>query len=131
MATSNTGVSDDQLFISLTADLITQAWVAMGKIKNPITDKLEPNLQASALLIDMLDMLVRKTEGHRSDEETKVLEENLKQLKLNYIAEQQTAAEKPAQESPDEETPEETDEESADGEEQHQPENGADSGSEE
>lgn len=131
MATSNTGVSDDQLFISLTADLITQAWVAMGKIKNPITDKLEPNLQASALLIDMLDMLVRKTEGHRSDEETKVLEENLKQLKLNYIAEQQTAAEKPAQESPDEETPEETDEESADGEEQHQPENGADSASEE
>lgn len=131
MATSNTGVSDDQLFISLTADLITQAWVAMGKIKNPITDKLEPNLQASALLIDMLDMLVRKTEGHRSDEETKVLEENLKQLKLNYIAEQQTAAEKPAQESPDEETPEETDEESADGEEQHQPENEADSASEE
>ncbi len=131
MAKSNTGVSDDQLFISLAADLITQAWVAMGKIKNPITDKLEPNLQASALLIDMLDMLSRKTEGHRSDEETKVLEENLQQLKLNYIAEQQAAAEKPAEEPPAEETPEESDAESADGEDQEQPENEADKASDE
>ena len=131
MATSNSGVSDDQLFISLAADLVTQAWVAMGKIKNPITDKLEPNLQASALLIDMLDMLSRKTEGHRSDEETKILEENLQQLKLNYIAEQQAAAEKPAEEPPTEETLEETDNASADGEELDQQDDEADSASDE
>ena len=129
MATSNTGVSDDQLFISLTADLITQAWVALGKIKNPITDKLEPNLQASALLIDMLDMLIRKTEGHRSDEETKVLEENIKQLKLNYIAEQQAAAERPAEESPAEKPSEDTETANGDDAEEAHAENEADSAS--
>ena len=100
MTSSNTGISDDQLFMSLAADLVTQAWVAMGKLKNPITDKLEPNLRASALLIDMLDMLSRKTEGRRSDEETRMLKDNLQQLKLNYVAEQQTADSKPAEEPP-------------------------------
>ena len=87
MTTSQTGTSDEKLFIGLAADLITQAWVGMGKIKNPITDKLDPNLPAAALLIDMLDMLKRKTEGSRTPEETKLLEENLQQLKLNYIHE--------------------------------------------
>ena len=91
MAKSNTGTSDEQLFIGLAADLITQSWVAMGKIKNPLSDKMEPNLPAAALIIDMLDMLSRKTEGHRSEEEEKLLTENLKQLKLNYVAEAEKA----------------------------------------
>ena len=86
--------------MTLTADLVTQAWVAMGKLKNPITDKLEPNLQASALLIDMLDMLSRKTEGNRSDEETQLLKDNLQQLKLNYVTEKQAADSAPAEEAP-------------------------------
>ena len=99
MTTSQTGTSDDQLFISLTTDLITQAWVGMGKIKNPLTDKLEPNLPAAALLIDMLDMLKRKTEGHRGEEEDKLLSENLQQLKLNYVHELDQQKEAPAEQS--------------------------------
>ena len=93
MTNSNTGTTDEQLFSGLAADLITQAWVAMGKIKNPSSDKLEPNLPAAALIIDMLDMLTRKTDGRRTEEEEKLLTENLKQLKLNYVAE----ADKPEQ----------------------------------
>ncbi|MCH8327931.1 MAG: DUF1844 domain-containing protein [Candidatus Marinimicrobia bacterium] len=100
MTSSNSGITDEQLFMTLTADLVTQAWVAMGKLKNPITDKLEPNLQASALLIDMLDMLSRKTEGNRSDEETQLLKDNLQQLKLNYVTEKQAADSAPAEEAP-------------------------------
>jgi len=108
MANSNTGVSDEQLFTGLVADLITQAWVAMGKIKNPITDKLEPNLQASAMLIDMLEMLGHKTEGHLSDEESKLLNESLQQLKLNYITEKDAADKAPPEEETTEALPDAT-----------------------
>lgn len=101
MTNSNTGTSDEQLFIGLAADLITQSWVAMGKIKNPVTDKLEPNLPAAALIIDMLDMLARKTEGRRSEEEEKLLTENLKQLKLNYVAEADKAEKASAEDTTD------------------------------
>lgn len=87
MHASNSSVSDEQLFLSLVADLVTQTWIALGKIKNPATDKIERNVPAAAMLIDMLDMLARKTEGHRSPEEDQVLTGSLKQLKLNYVVE--------------------------------------------
>ncbi len=99
MTSSQSGTTDEKLFIGLAADLITQAWVGMGKIKNPITDKLEPNLPAAALLIDMLDMLKRKTEGRRGEEEDKLLTENLQQLKLNYIHELDQQKEAEAEQS--------------------------------
>lgn len=101
MTSSQSGTTDEKLFIGLAADLITQAWVGMGKIKNPITDKLEPNLPAAALLIDMLDMLKRKTEGRRGEEEDKLLTENLQQLKLNYIHELDQQKQAEAEQSDD------------------------------
>ena len=87
MHASNSSVPDEQLFLSLVVDLVTQTWIALGKIKNPATDQIERSVPAAAMLIDMLDMLVRKTEGHRSPEEDQVLTESLKQLKLNYVVE--------------------------------------------
>lgn len=87
MHASNSRVPDEQLFLSLVADLVTQTWIALGKIKNPVSDQIERSVPAAAMLIDMLDMLVRKTDGHRSPEEDQMLSESLKQLKLNYVVE--------------------------------------------
>ena len=49
-----------QLFMGLCTSLVTQAWMQLGKIKNPISDKIENDLNAASLTIDMLAMLKEK-----------------------------------------------------------------------
>ena len=68
------------LFMQLIIQNQQIAMMAMGKIKNPVTDKIERNL-------DTLDMLLAKTKGNLSDYEEKFLAETLKELKLNYVDE--------------------------------------------
>lgn len=121
MTESQTGPSDDQLFVTLVTDLVTQAWVALGKIKHPATDKIERSIPAARLIIDMLDMLDRKTAGNRSQAEDRLLLDSLQQLKLNFIAEAdkpETTEEKIPEEAPakapEEEVPEEAPAEAAD-----------------
>lgn len=103
--------NDDQLFLTLVSDLTTQAWIALGKWKNPITDELERNIPVAGVLIDMLDMLNRKTAGNRSEVEDRYLLDSLQQLKLNYVSERDKV-EEPApekDESADDESRKESD----------------------
>ena len=74
------------------------AMQAMGKIKNPITDKIEKELSQAQFSIDILDMLKEKTKGNLSEYETRFLDNILGQLKLNFIDEQQKEN-KPKEES--------------------------------
>ncbi|MEE9162149.1 MAG: DUF1844 domain-containing protein [Candidatus Neomarinimicrobiota bacterium] len=100
MSEPHSGPPDDQHFLSLVADVVTQAWVALGKIKNPVSDRLDRNIPAAGALIDMLDMLNRKTAGNRSEQEDRLLLESIQQLKLNYIAEKDKPDEPVAQPAP-------------------------------
>jgi hypothetical protein len=63
------------------------AMMAMGKIKNPVTDKIDRNLEHAKIYIDTLDMLLARTKGNLSEYEEKFLSETLKELKLNYVDE--------------------------------------------
>ena len=63
------------------------AMMSMGKLKNPMTDKIERNLEYSKFAIDTLDMLKEKTKGNLSDYEDRFLTEVLRELKLNYVDE--------------------------------------------
>ena len=74
------------LFMGLCTSLVTQAWMQLGKIKNPMTDKIEMDLQAASLTIDMLSMLKEKTKGNITDEEGKILEQSINELRMNYIS---------------------------------------------
>ena len=74
-----------QLFMGLCTSLVTQAWMQLGKIKNPMTDKIENDLDAASLTIDMLGMLKEKTKGNISDDETKILDQSINELRMNYI----------------------------------------------
>jgi hypothetical protein len=98
MADSQTTPTDEQLFLTLVTDLITQAWVALGKWKHPVTDKMERNITAAGIIIDMLDMLNRKTVGNRTEAEDRLLVDSLQQLKLNYLTEV-NKPEEPAEEA--------------------------------
>ncbi len=75
------------LFMQLIIQNQQIAMMAMGKIKNPVTDKIDRNLEHAKIYIDTLDMLQAKTKGNLSEYEEKFLTETLKELKLNYVDE--------------------------------------------
>jgi hypothetical protein len=94
--------NDQVLFMQLVIQNQQIALMSLGKMKNPLTDKSEINLEYAKLSIDTLDMLLNKTKGNLSDYEEKFLTEVIKELKLNYVEElgkEQNANEK--QQSPD------------------------------
>ena len=66
----------------------TAALQQMGKLKNPMTDKVEKDLSQAQISIDMLDMLYTKMKSNLSPDEEKMLSTVLQELKLNYVDEQ-------------------------------------------
>ncbi|MCH8927826.1 MAG: DUF1844 domain-containing protein [Candidatus Marinimicrobia bacterium] len=96
----------DQLFMNLVLSLHSAAMQQMGKLKNPITDKVERNLGQAELSIDMLDMIKKKTEGNLSEEENKFLKQMLNELKMNFMDEKNKGEEKPPEEVSEDEEPE-------------------------
>jgi uncharacterized protein YjaG (DUF416 family) len=63
------------------------AMISLGKVKNPVSDTLEKNLEYAKISIDTLDMLVQKTKGNLSEHEQKFLIETTNQLKIIYLEE--------------------------------------------
>lgn len=68
--------------------LFTQALMALGRVPNPITGKPIRNLPAARHFIDTIAMLEEKTVGNRSQQESKLFEEILHQLRMQFTLEQ-------------------------------------------
>ena len=54
---------------------------------NPMTGKIEKNLDQAKVTIDTIVMLKNKTEGNLSEDEKNVLNSIVQQLQLNYVDE--------------------------------------------
>lgn len=65
--------------------LALQASVSLGAMPNPATNQKETNLPQAKFLIDTLGMLQEKTQGNLNEEEAKLLEGILYELRLNYV----------------------------------------------
>jgi hypothetical protein len=72
-------------FISLLTSISYAAWQGLGKIPNPMTSKIEKNLESVKISIDMLEMIKEKTKGNLSGEEEKFLTTTISDLQLNYV----------------------------------------------
>ena len=83
---------EDQLFIHLVNTFVQSAWISLGKVKNPVTDTLERNLEQATYYIDLLDMLQTKMKGNLSEWEEQYIIHSLSELKLNFIDEQKKRA---------------------------------------
>lgn len=87
------------LFGQLVAMLHFAAMQQMGKVKNPVTDTIDRNLEGARHTIDTLDMLQERTRGNLTPEEAHFLKHTLQELKLNYVDEvakgETPSAEKP------------------------------------
>ena len=101
--------TEEQLFDNLISSLVHSVWISLGKIKNPMSDKIERNLFAASMNIDMLDMLYKRMDGNLSEQEDSYLSHILSELKMNYIEEKKigddlpkdtTKAEKKTKEKP-------------------------------
>lgn len=87
MTTLNEKDLHNALFIQLVLQFQTSAMIGMGKLKNPITDKVEVNLDQAKISIDMLDMIKTKMKGNLSEEEDRFITTVIRDLKLNYVDE--------------------------------------------
>ena len=65
----------------------SSAWIALGKIKNPMTEKSRVNIEQASFYIDLLDMMQEKMKGNLTDYEEQMLINTVSELKLNLIDE--------------------------------------------
>ena len=94
---------NDALFAQLVLTFQSAAWIQLGKVKNPATDKVDKDLKQAQYSIDMLDMLLTKTNGNLSDDEGKMLKDVVTNLKMNYVQEQEKSSQEKPDQKPDKE----------------------------
>ena len=105
--TLETKLTEKQLFDQLISSLVHSAWVYLGKIKNPMNDKREKNVDQASVQIDMLDMLFKRMTGNMSEEEDKYLGHVIRELKMNFVEEKNKPEEPDSSESVEEKSKDE------------------------
>lgn len=101
----------EMLFIQLIAMFQGAAMQQMGKLPNPVTQKIERDLEQAKMSIDMLDMLKEKTSGNLSGAEKDFLDKIVFELQMNYVDESKKPADSAgdtASEAPENDQGEET-----------------------
>lgn len=74
-------------FTIFITSLSMQAMIALGKLENPLTNKLDKNYDQARFLIDTLGILKEKTKNNLTPEENNLLEDVLCNLRTVYINE--------------------------------------------
>jgi len=72
-------------FAALVSMLVTQAFFSLGVLKIEGQEDKEPDFELAKYNIDMLDTLQEKTKNNLSNQEQKVLEDSLHQLRMTYV----------------------------------------------
>jgi hypothetical protein len=83
-------VTSDLTFSGFVLSLATTADVHFGDIADPATGhRGESDLEAAARVIELLTMLQEKTKGNLIDQEEKLLDDLLYELRLRFVQAQQ------------------------------------------
>lgn len=77
----------DPHFFSIVLSLSSAAMQQLGKVPNPMSQKIEKNLLQARMTIDILIMLKNKTKSNLTPKETQMLKNTLSDLQLNYADE--------------------------------------------
>jgi hypothetical protein len=73
-------------FTTFCISLASSAFVHLGEVPHPESQKVEPDLLLAKQTIDLLGLLQAKTRGNLTAEEEKLLEHLLADLRLRYVA---------------------------------------------
>lgn len=98
----NPSEKDEILLIQLILMFQTAALQQMGKLKNPLTDKIEQDLDQAHISIDIVEMIQKKTKGNLTEREERMMTDVLRELKLNYVDEVTKAKAAPQASGPEE-----------------------------
>ena len=82
----------EQLFMYLIRTFQSSAWIALGKMENPMTDKTEVNIEQASFYINLLEMIQEKIKENLTDYEELMLINTVSELKLNLIDENKKAS---------------------------------------
>lgn len=74
-------------FATFVFSLGTSAMYHFGDFPDPVTKKAERNLEAAKQTIDILGILKDKTKGNLNDDEDRLLESLLYELRMRYVRE--------------------------------------------
>lgn len=77
----------DYRFLSLVMSLATAAWSQLGKVANPVTQKIEKDVDQARISIEFLRMIQEKTEGNLSVKEQELIDNTVADLELNFADE--------------------------------------------
>jgi hypothetical protein len=73
-------------FTAFVVSLATTAAIHLGDLADPQTgERLEPNLEGAAQMIEILTLLDEKTRGNLTAEERQVLEQVLYELRMRFV----------------------------------------------
>ena len=76
---------DENLFSYIVDTFRSSASISMGKMKNPVTNKTDINLDQAKYYMDLLNILQRKTKNNLTDYEEQMLINTVSELKMNFI----------------------------------------------
>lgn len=86
---SSTSTGDTEApvdFSSFLISLATTALVHLGEIPDPATGEASENLEAGKQMIEIIAILKEKTSGNLDDDESRLLDELLYELRMKYLA---------------------------------------------
>lgn len=99
MAQSDQDTTRSDLFVQFVFGLMQSGMMQLGKLMNPVTQKLEKDLPAAQNTIDLLIMLRTKTRGNLDKTENDLLNGAISSLQLNYVDEVEAAAKSPTKDA--------------------------------
>jgi len=75
------------LFFSLVYSFQMQGMIQLGKLANPVSGKVEKDLESARMSIDMLDMIKDRMGDNLDEEEKRFISQVTADLKLNFVEE--------------------------------------------
>jgi hypothetical protein len=88
-ATAEAGT--DRSLAGLFMMLASSAVVGMGAAPDPLTGQIHRDLEQAADAIELLILLREKTQGNRTPEETRILDQLIYDLQLRYVSARKVA----------------------------------------
>jgi hypothetical protein len=86
----------DPTFAELVNTIAVQAMVGFGGMAGPGGERIPPNLEIAKHYVDMLKVLEDKTKGNLTDDERKLLDQVMYEVRMRYIQSASGGAPPPA-----------------------------------
>jgi hypothetical protein len=79
------GAQPSKLFMGFLAQMVQQGLMLLGAVENPYTGQREVDLEGAQQTIELLNVIQEKTKGNLAEQESRMLNEALREMQLHYV----------------------------------------------